>query len=250
MLLEVCGLKKGFGDEPVLRGVDFTLAREETLSVLGRSGCGKTTLLKIIAGLETADAGALRFNGRDLAATPPQARGFVYLYQEPLLLPHLDLRGNLAFGLKLRKRPRPEIETRVGELAERLGLTDHMDKAPHQLSGGQKQRAAFGRALAVRPALLLLDEPFSKLDVAIRAEMQRLFKETAAAYGIPSLFVTHDLKEAILMSDRIALLRDGVMKTYNRKRDFIDDPDTGVLREVAFWEGLRSQSHEPSGTAD
>jgi len=244
MFLEIRNLAKTFGDEPVLRDVSLTLSPRETLSVLGRSGCGKTTLLKIIAGLEQADAGEIWREGREISGLPPQRRGFVYLYQEPLLLPHLDLFGNLAFGLKLRKTPRTELEARVAELAERLGLRAHLDKAPHQLSGGQRQRAAFGRAIAVRPALLLLDEPFSGLDVGIRAEMQALFKETAAAYGIPSLFVTHDLKEAILMGDRIARMQDGRLTTYNSVREFIEDPDSGAEAEIAFWEGLRSRTHE------
>ena len=222
----------------MLRGVGLTLARELTLSILGRSGSGKTTLLKIVAGLEAADGGTVRLDGRDVTALPPQRRGIVYLYQEPLLFPHLDVRENVGFGLKLRRRPAGEVAQHVGAMLESLDLTAHAAKRPHQLSGGQRQRVAFGRAIIVNPALLLLDEPFAGLDFEIRGSMQDLFKRLAAQYRITTLFVTHDLKEAILLGDHIGHLRDGRLHTYASTEAFIADPDAGVQQEIAFWRSL------------
>ncbi|WP_456429816.1 ABC transporter ATP-binding protein [Rhodocaloribacter sp.] len=242
MFLEVRHLTKTFGAERVLRDVSFGVPAHETLSILGPSGCGKTTLLKIIAGLATADAGAIVLEGEDLTRVPPQKRGIVYLYQEPLLFPHLNVSENVAFGLRLRKVEADERRRRVAEMLADLELTKHAKKRPHQLSGGQRQRVAFGRAIIVNPRLLLLDEPFASLDVDIRAAMQRLFQRLARRYRITSLFVTHDLKEALLVGDRMASLRGGRLKTYASKAAFIDDPETGVQRELDFWDGLRSNA--------
>jgi len=238
MFLDVIRLRKAFGREPVLRGLSFSLEGHRTLSILGRSGCGKTTLLKIIAGLEAAGDGQVVLQGEDITQKAPQDRGVVYLYQEPLLFPHLNVWDNVAFGLRLRRLDTAQIRRRVDEMLENLELSEHPDKMPNQLSGGQRQRVAFGRALIVNPALLLLDEPFASLDVEIRATMQRLFKRVAAQYEITALFVTHDLKEAILMGDRIAYMRDGTLKTYASKDAFIADPEVGVQNEIAFWNSL------------
>ena len=239
MFLSVSNLKKSFGDEPVLRGVSFILEGQETMTVLGRSGSGKTTLLKIIAGLEVEDEGEMVLDGEDLTGRPPQQRGVVYLYQEPLLFPHLNVFENIAFGLRLQKEAEEVLARRTREMIASLELEEHASKMPHQLSGGQRQRVAFGRAIIVNPKLLLLDEPFGSLDVEIRAGMQDLFKRLAKQFEITSLFVTHDLKEAILVGDRIAAMRDGSMVTYASKQAFIDDPAVGVQREWAFWDGLK-----------
>ncbi len=238
MFLDVQALEKSFGAEKVLQGVSLSVPRGETLSVLGRSGCGKTTLLKIIAGLEVEDAGAISLDGRLLGGVPPQKRGAVYLYQEPLLFPHLDVYENVAFGLRLRHMETAEIDRRVREMAEQLELADQLRKKPTQLSGGQRQRVAFGRALVIDPALLLLDEPFGNLDVDIRAAMQALFTRLAHARGTTAVFVTHDLKEALIVGDRIAFMRAGRLRTYPSKHAFIADPDVGVQREIAFWNGI------------
>lgn len=240
MLLDVRDVTKAYGPEPVLRGIELGVPAQETLSVLGRSGCGKTTLLKIIAGLEHADRGEIVLDGRSLLGVPPQERGVVYLYQEPLLFPHLDVYENVAFGLRLRRVAQDELDRRVREMIDHLDLSEHTRKMPHQLSGGQRQRVAFGRAIIVNPSLLLLDEPFGSLDVEIRAAMQQLFKRLARQYRITSLFVTHDLKEAILMGDRIATMRGGRLTTYPSIQAFIDDPEAGVQGEIAFWQRLAS----------
>ena len=239
--LQVQAVRKAFGGEGVLHDVSFNVAQHETLGVLGPSGCGKTTLLKIIAGLETADAGAIQLEGQDLTGLPPQDRGVAYLYQEPLLFPHLDVFENIAFGLRLRKLSDDEVSRRVDEMLANLELEAHARKQPDQLSGGQRQRVAFGRAIIIRPRLLLLDEPFGNLDVEIRASMQQLFQHLVHQFEITSLFVTHDLKEAILMGDRLASLRAGRFRTYPDTRAFIADPDAGVMQELAFWDDLKQR---------
>ncbi len=242
VFLVVTDLAKAYGTEPVLRGVSLGVPRGETLAVLGRSGGGKTTLLKVLAGLETEDAGSIVVDGRSLTGVPPQQRGAVYLYQEPLLFPHLDVFENVAFGLRLRKMPRPEVQSRVHAMLDRLGLEAHARKQPHQLSGGQQQRVAFGRAAIVEPAVLLLDEPFGKLDVETRADMQQLFRATVHAHGITTLFVTHDLKEALVVGDRLGHLRGGVLETYASREAFVADPSTGVEAEQAFWQRVTEAS--------
>lgn len=233
--LEVEELSKLFGAERVLDRLSFSVAVETTLAVLGRSGSGKTTLLKVIAGLLAADGGRVSLGGTDLGHRPPQERHVVYMTQEPLLFPHLDVAGNVAFGLRLRglseSRARPAVES----LLESLELADQRRKLPQQLSGGQKQRVAFGRALAVQPSLLLLDEPFSSLDAESRTAMQQLYRRIAREHRMTSLFVTHSLKEALLMGDAVALLRGGKFKTYASAQEFAEDPESGVAEEVSFW---------------
>ena len=245
--LTVRRLRKAFDGTPVLRDVDLSLDARQTLSILGRSGSGKTTLLRIIAGLELADAGAITLDGRPLGGVPARDRGAVYLYQESLLFPHLNVAENIGFGLTLRANSEKDVgakdvDAEVDAMVERLGLQGHADKMPHQLSGGQQQRVAFGRAAILRPKLLLLDEPFANLDVAIRAQMQRLFQDLAEAYAITALFVTHNLKEALLMGDRLAHLREGRLKTFASRQDFVDDPAVGVREEMDFWTDLREET--------
>ncbi|HEX6737887.1 MAG TPA: ABC transporter ATP-binding protein [Vicinamibacteria bacterium] len=236
--LEVADLAKSFGGAAVLRGVSFELGQGRTLGVLGKSGCGKTTLLKLLAGLQAPDGGRVRLGGRDITRTPVEKRDVVYLYQEPLLFPHLSVFENVAFGLRLR-REEPGLETRVDRMLASLDLEAHRGKAPHQLSGGQRQRVSFGRALMVRPALLLLDEPFGSLDSDTRGQMQELFQRVAAEYGITAVFVTHDLKEALRVGDSFAVIREGTLRRYASREDFVADPDSGVAQELDFWMGLR-----------
>jgi putrescine transport system ATP-binding protein len=243
--LDVRGLSKSFGGERVLEEVSFVLEERRTLSVLGRSGCGKTTLLKLIAGLQGPDRGTIWRRGQDLTALPVERRDTVYLYQEPLLFPHLTVFENLAFGLRLRAVSESEVEARVRHMLESLDLASHRDKASHQLSGGQKQRVSFGRALIVNPSVLLLDEPFSSLDAETREQMQALFKRVAAAYGITAVFVTHDLKEALIVGDAFARLDGGRLRPYASREDFVADPESGVGRERAFWGSLGEGRVEP-----
>lgn len=237
-MLTVEQLHKSFGTEPVLRGISLTLARQEMLSVLGRSGSGKTTLLKILAGLEQPDQGRLLLDGQDIAAWSPQRRNIVYLYQESLLFPHLDAFENVAFGLRLRGLSRSTVKQRVTEMLAQLELADQARKLPHQLSGGQRQRVAFGRALIIEPPLLLLDEPFGALDLETRTNMQALLQRVAREMKLTAIFVTHDLKEAIVMGDRLGYMRAGQLDLYPDVQAFVADPRTEAAGEMAFWRTL------------
>ncbi len=244
-LLAVSQLSKQFGGQPVLRDISLTLNQGDVLAVLGRSGGGKTTLLKVLAGLETPDAGTLTLQGQNLLPVPPNARQLVYLYQEPLLFPHLSVFENVAFGLRIRHVAQAETDQQVRELLEELDLAAHAQKAPNQLSGGQRQRVSFGRALIIRPRLLLLDEPFGNLDAQTRADMQQLFLRVSRQHRITSLFVTHDSREALTVGTRFAYLDRGELTNYASATEFIDDPRTSIRAELAFWERIQ-QTASPS----
>lgn len=236
--LEIRAVVKRFGEESVLRGVSLTVAPGTTTALLGRSGSGKTTLLKIAAGLEPADSGSVLVDGVAQEGVPPEKRGVVYMYQEPLLFPHRDVFGNVAFGLEIRRLARPEIERRTSSMLERLGLAAHARKRPHQLSGGQRQRVCFGRALVVDPKVILLDEPFGSLDPETRTEMQRLFRDLAKTLRFTGLFVTHDLKEALVVGDGFALIERGELSAFATRTAFAADARVGVAGEIDFWTSL------------
>lgn len=238
-LLTVQNLRLRFGAEEVLRGLNFGLRAQETLAVLGRSGCGKTSLLRTIAGLQQPDSGAILLEGKSIVEQSPQQRGIVYLYQEALLFPHLNVFENVAFGLRLRKQSDASVREQTNQLLENLDLAAHADKRPEQLSGGQKQRVAFGRALIINPRILLLDEPFGNLDVETRTTMQALFRRVADRYRITAIFVTHDLKEAVLLGDRLAYMENGQLELFENLAAFVADPRTGMKQEIDFWKKLR-----------
>lgn len=237
-MIEVSDIHKAYGLETVLQGVSLRLAATETLSVLGKSGCGKTTLLKVLAGLEQADRGSFKVSGQEMLSLRPQAREVVYLSQEPLLFPHKDVFENVAFGLRVRKVPEAELRQRVHHLLEQLGLAAQAHKHPAALSGGQKQRTAFGRAIVFHPRVLLLDEPFGSLDAATRKEMQDLFQRLRKAEQITSIFVTHDLREALTMGDRIGRMEGGRLELFNSRQGFLAAADQQVREEIAFWKQI------------
>lgn len=238
MFLQINKLSKRYGDREVLRQMSFQCEKGATLSVLGTSGCGKTTLLKMIAGLETLVEGEVIVEGQLLNDVPSNKREVIYLFQEALLFPHLSVFENVAFGLRVRKRPETEIWQAVTQMLEDLGLESEAEKKPDALSGGQKQRVAFGRALIVKPRLLLLDEPFSSLDHQTKKAMQLLFKQVVKKHGITSLFVTHDVREALVVGTQWAYLDSGEITVFESKEAFANDPRTGVAEEKGFWENL------------
>jgi len=242
MDLEVRNISKEYGTEQVLSDVSFRLESGSTIAVLGPSGCGKTTLLRVIAGFEHPDRGDVLVNGRSVMATPVERRGIVYMSQHALLFPHLSVRDNIAFGLKLKHVSQDQIDTRVDRMLEALELSKHDRKGAHELSGGQKQRVAFGRAVVIDPAVVLLDEPFGSLDSETRSTMQNLFVSLTEQMGITAVFVTHDLKEAVLMGSTLAILRTGRMHVYASKETFINDETTGVKDEIDFWQNLNAES--------
>lgn len=236
--LELQHIAKKFNDKQVLNDVNLSLDVHQTLSILGKSGCGKSTLLKIIAGIDAQDSGKVILNSTDITELKSNERNIVYLFQEPLLFPNLNVFENIAFGLRIRKVPSADLKNKVDEMLSNLELTEHIKKMPHQISGGQKQRVAFGRALIVNPPLILLDEPFSSLDVETRANMQQLYKRIAKKFEITALFVTHDLKEALLMGDKISYMDKGLLEVFDTKQAFIDNDITGVKSEISFWNNL------------
>jgi len=238
-MVTVNDIIKKFGHEQVLDHVSFSLNTGKTMSILGKSGCGKTTLLKLLAGMEVADGGQFHVRETDMFAISPQKRGVVYLSQEPLLFPHLSVFKNLSFGLEIRKENRKTIKEKTEEMADKLGLSLHLDKLPYQLSGGQKQRVNFGRALIIDPEILLLDEPFGSLDSHTRSEMQQLFTSVRESVNLTALFVTHDIKEALLMGEQVASMDAGKLHVFESIADFVSSPESGIRAELEFWEHIK-----------
>jgi ABC-type sugar transport system ATPase subunit len=245
MMLNIQHLQKKYGEREIVRDCSFTLESEHTMSILGRSGSGKTTLLKMLAGLVEPDTGDIFLNETCINALPAHKRNIVYLYQEPLLFPHLSVIENIAFGLRVRKANEAHIKQETAQMLAALGLHEYARAMPQTLSGGQKQRVAFGRAVIVRPALLLLDEPFGSLDTEIRATMQDLYKRLSAEYRTTTLFVTHDIKEAIIMGDHIAAMQDGRLHVYASHEELLNDDSTGIRREMDFWQAFAQSSSSP-----
>jgi iron(III) transport system ATP-binding protein len=211
-ILEVKGLAKSFHGNTVLHGIDLDLPAGTTTAVVGSSGCGKTTLLRLIAGFETPDGGTITIAGRQVAspdsAVAPHRRGVGYVAQDGALFPHLTVGQNIAYGL--RGTARSEVRTRVAELLETVSLeASYASRRPHQLSGGQQQRVALARALARHPVLMLLDEPFSALDTGLRASTRKAVAGLLTAAGVTTLLVTHDQEEALSIADQVAVMRDG-----------------------------------------
>lgn len=208
--LETRGLVVGYGRaSPVLHGFTLSLDEGELVSLLGPSGCGKTTALRAILGFIRPREGRVLLKGDDITDIPPYKRNFGVVYQSYALFPHLTVAENVAFGLRMRKVRKQEVAERVNRWLGLVGLEDFADRLPAQLSGGQRQRVALARALAVEPALLLLDEPLSNLDAKLRATMRVELRRIQKDLGITAIYVTHDLVEALSMSDRIAVLNEG-----------------------------------------
>jgi ABC-type Fe3+/spermidine/putrescine transport system ATPase subunit len=201
-----------YGAVDVLKGVSLGVEAGSFVALLGSSGCGKTTLLRAISGFVTPHAGRIRLNGRDITDAPPERRNTAMVFQSYALWPHMTVFQNMAYGLKLRRVPRQEIEARIGRLLALLRLDGLGQRNVTQLSGGQRQRVALGRALAIDPQMLLLDEPLSNLDARIRIELRSEIRAVQSRLGITAIHVTHDREEAMVMADRIVLLRDGLIE--------------------------------------
>ncbi len=207
--LDIRGAAKAFGGTMVLDGVDLAVAKGEFISLLGPSGCGKTTLLRIVAGLLAADSGTTVLDGDDISRKPPHHRDVGVVFQSYALFPHLTVAENVAFGLQARGAPKEEIAATVARYLGLAHMTAFADRSVRALSGGQQQRVAVARALAVKPKLMLLDEPFSALDRKLRETMQIELKRLLREVGTTAIFVTHDQEEALTMSDRIAVMNKG-----------------------------------------
>ena len=228
MTIAITGMTKSFDATPVLRSVDLTVNDGELVALLGPSGSGKTTLLKIIAGLEWPEAGQLTVNGRNWLDLPAQARRIGFVFQHYALFPHMTVRDNLAFGLTVRpraQRPAPaQIAARVDELLTFLQIPHLADRFPAQLSGGQRQRVALGRALAIEPSVLLLDEPFGALDAGVRRDLRAWLRQVHDQTGSTTIFVTHDQEEAFELADRVVVMGEGRIEQIGTADQIHDHP--------------------------
>ncbi|MFZ9444296.1 MAG: ABC transporter ATP-binding protein [Ilumatobacteraceae bacterium] len=222
--LEFSSIRKCFGPTVALADFDLTIAPGEFISLLGPSGCGKTTALRIAAGFERADAGTVSLGGHELSPIPAHKRNMGMVFQSYSLFPNLDVRKNVAFGLKTRRLESSVIARRVDEMLEIVQLSGLGDRFPHQLSGGQQQRVALARALAVRPEVLLLDEPLSALDARVRSTLRDEIKRIQRDTGVTTLFVTHDQDEALAMSDRVGVMSEGRLEQVGSPHEVYQSP--------------------------
>jgi putative spermidine/putrescine transport system ATP-binding protein len=229
--LAVDGIEKRFAGAttPTIAGISFAATPGELLALLGPSGCGKSTTLRIIAGFETPDAGRVLLAGADVTATPPNRRGVGMVFQSYALFPNLTAFENVAFGLRLRRRPDAEVRRRVRELLDLCQLGELGSRLPAQLSGGQQQRVALARALAVEPKVLLLDEPLAALDAVIRTELRAEIRRIQRRLGMTTVYVTHDQEEALSLADRVAVLRAGRLEQIGPPAEIYHVPRTAFV---------------------
>jgi sulfate transport system ATP-binding protein len=218
------GVSRRFGDFAALDDVSVEIPSGSLTALLGPSGSGKSTLLRVIAGLEWPDAGSVEIDGRDATSTPTQRRGVGFVFQHYAAFKHMTVRENVAFGLRVRRRPKAEVRRRVDELLELVQLPGLADRYPAQLSGGQRQRMALARALAVEPSVLLLDEPFGALDARVRQELRAWLRRLHDEVHVTTVFVTHDQEEAMEVADRIVVMNSGRVEQVGGPRDLYEHP--------------------------
>jgi spermidine/putrescine transport system ATP-binding protein len=231
VLLEVRAVSKRFGEKEVLKTLSLDITQGEFLTLLGESGSGKTTLLRLIAGFEQPTSGEIWMSDQRLDTLPPYKRRVNTVFQQYALFPHLNVSENVAYGLRASNTPKSEIAPRVEQALAMVRMSDYANTKPTKLSGGQQQRIALARALVNRPKLLLLDEPLSALDANLRKEMQGELKSIQREVGITFLFVTHDQEEAMALSDRIALLKDGALEQIASPREIYAHPATAYTAQ-------------------
>jgi putative spermidine/putrescine transport system ATP-binding protein len=229
--VEFRGLRRVFGRTTALDGLDLTIAPGELIALLGPSGCGKTTALRCVAGFEHPDAGAVLVDGKDITRLPANRRDAGMVFQSYSLFPNLNVRDNVAFGLRVRKVPAAKRHARAAELLELVGLPTHAERYPHEMSGGQQQRVALARALALEPRVLLLDEPLSALDAKVRVTLREEIRRLQLELGITTIFVTHDQEEALSVADRVAVLRSGRLEQVGPPAEVYDRPSTPFVAE-------------------
>jgi putative spermidine/putrescine transport system ATP-binding protein len=227
--LELDRLAKRYGDQTAVESLSLSVERGEFVSLLGPSGCGKTTTLQMIAGFVDPSAGAIRLDGRDLAAMKPAKRGLGIVFQSYALFPHMTAAENVAFGLEMQGLPKAERGRRVAEALALVGLAALADRFPRRMSGGQQQRVALARALVIRPHILLLDEPLSNLDAKLREEMQIELRQIQRTVGTTTLLVTHDQQEAMALSDRIVVMNEGRAEQIGRPHEVYERPTSAFV---------------------
>lgn len=228
-MLEIRNIFKSYEGKPLLNDISFTVGVGETVCLLGASGSGKSTLLRIIAGLEPPDSGHIVFNGHDLANTPPHLRDFGLVFQDYALFPHLNVYDNVAFGLKMRRLNQDEIFRRVANSLEMVNLTGFENRQVTDLSGGEQQRVALARALAIRPRLLMFDEPLGALDRTLREDLLNELRMILHQTEIPAIYVTHDQEEAFTIADRLLILHNGIIVREGSPPEVWSNPDSAFV---------------------
>ena len=248
MSIDITGVTKRFGDFVALEDVNVTIPTGQLTALLGPSGGGKSTLLRIIAGLDTADSGTISIEGTDATKLPPQKRNVGFVFQHYAVFKHMTVAKNVAFGLEIRKRPKDEIEARVEELLKLVHLAQFSHRMPSQLSGGQRQRMALARALAVEPTVLLLDEPFGALDAKVRKELRDWLRRLHDEVHVTTVFVTHDQEEALEVADEIVVINEGRVEQIGTPDELYDNPANefvmGFLGEVTQLDGRTIRPHD------
>jgi putative spermidine/putrescine transport system ATP-binding protein len=225
------GLRRQYGPVVALDGVDLTVGAGELVALLGPSGCGKTTTLRLLAGLEDADAGSITVGGQEITHVPANRRDMGMVFQAYSLFPHMTVRDNVAFGLRLRRVSKAERARRAMEMLDLVGLSQQADRYAHQISGGQQQRVALARALAIQPQVLLLDEPLSALDAKVRAQLRDEIRRIQLEVGITTLFVTHDQEEALAIADRVGVMKEGRIEQLGPPTEIYSRPATAFVAE-------------------
>lgn len=225
-ILELKGIKKSFDTTNVLKGIDFQVEEGEFITILGSSGCGKTTTIRIVAGLEEADEGTVFLNGQEVTNLEPNERNVNTVFQNYALFPHMTVEGNVGYGLKIKNVPKAEIKKRVDEVLELVQLEGYGKRKPSELSGGQKQRVAIARAIVNNPQILLLDEPLGALDLQLRRQMQVELKNLQQSLHITFIYITHDQEEAAAMSDRIVVMNEGRIEQIGTPKEIYEAPAT------------------------
>lgn len=230
-ILQLNEIYKSFEGTEVLKGISLSVSRGEFITLLGASGCGKTTTLRIIAGLEMPDKGSVVLEGHDITTLEPNKRNVNTVFQNYALFPHMNVANNVGYGLKIRKVPKAEIKERVGKALKLVQLEEYGKRMPDQLSGGQRQRIAIARAVVNEPKVLLLDEPLGALDLKLRRQMQLELKRLQKQLGITFIYITHDQEEAINMSDRIAVMNRGVLEQVGTPNEIYYKPRTSYVAD-------------------
>jgi sulfate/thiosulfate transport system ATP-binding protein len=228
-MISVDAVNKRFGDYQALQDVTLEVPEGSLTALLGPSGSGKSTLLRVIAGLEAPDTGRVVIDGEDATPLPAQRRGIGFVFQHYAAFKHMTVRENVAFGLRIRKRPKAQIDAKVDELLEIVGLKGHHSRYPSQLSGGQRQRMALARALAIEPRVLLLDEPFGALDAKVRADLREWLRRLHDEVHVTTVLVTHDQEEAMEVADRIAVINEGRLEQIGAPRELYEQPANGFV---------------------
>jgi len=229
--LDILHLEKSFGAHRVVKDFNLTIEKGEFISFLGPSGCGKTTVLRMVAGFETPTSGAICIDGRDVSGLAANRRNIGMVFQAYALFPNLTVEQNVGFGLRIKGEGKADIRTRVGEMLEMVGLPNLGERYPFQLSGGQQQRVALARALAIRPQVLLLDEPLSALDAKIRTSLREEIRRIQRELGITTIFVTHDQEEALSMSDRVVVMHQGIADQVGTPFEIYNRPATRFVAQ-------------------